>query len=173
VLQQAGLPIERAIISTVLLNAGGIAGGLVLGRIIDHRGPFGVLTIAYAVAALFVAAIGLFGSPVGLVMAIITLAGFFVIGAQFCMNVLAASYYPTAIRSTGVGWALGIGRIGSIVGPVLGGIVLSLGWSTAELFLATAAPALVASMAVFVIGLRSTATERAHAGAQISAGPVG
>lgn len=173
VLQQAGLPIERAIIGTVLLNAGGIAGGLVLGRIIDHRGPFGVLTIAYAVAALFVAAIGLFGSPVGLIMAIITLAGFFVIGAQFCMNVLAASYYPTAIRSTGVGWALGIGRIGSIVGPVLGGIVLSLGWNTAELFLATAAPALVASMAVFVLGLRSTATERAHAGAQISAGPVG
>jgi len=173
VLQQAGLPIERAIIGTVLLNAGGIAGGLVLGRIIDHRGPFGVLTIAYAVAALFVAAIGLFGSPASLVMAIITLAGFFVIGAQFCMNVLAASYYPTAIRSTGVGWALGIGRIGSIVGPVLGGIVLSLGWSTAELFLATAAPALVASMAVFVIGLRSTATERAHTRAQISAGPVG
>jgi AAHS family 4-hydroxybenzoate transporter-like MFS transporter len=89
------------------------------------------------------------------------------------MNVLAASYYPTAIRSTGVGWALGIGRIGSIVGPVLGGIVLSLGWNTAELFLATAAPALVASMAVFVLGLRSTATERAHAGAQISADPVG
>jgi AAHS family 4-hydroxybenzoate transporter-like MFS transporter len=171
VLQQAGLPIERAIIGTVLLNAGGIAGGLVLGRIIDRRGPFGVLTIAYAVAALFVAAIGLFGSPVGLVMAIITLAGFFVIGAQFCMNVLAASYYPTAIRSTGVGWALGIGRIGSIVGPVLGGIVLSLGWSTAELFLASAAPALVASMAVFLIGLRSTATERAHTSTQISAGP--
>src|SRR5262249_57307521 len=112
------------------------------------------------------------GSRAGLVMPIITVAGFFVIGAQFCMTVLAASYYPTAIRSTGVGWALGIRRIGSIVGPVLGGIVLSLGWSTAELFLATAAPALVASMAVFVIGLRSTATQPAHPGAPISARPV-
>src|SRR5262249_58928658 len=126
---------------TVLLNAGGIAGGLVLGRIIDHRGPFGVLTIAYAVAALFVAAIGLFGSPASLVMAIITLAGFFVIGAQFCMNVLAASYYPTAIRSTGVGWALGIGRIRSRRRPGPRGVVLSLRWGTAPLLLPPAAPA--------------------------------
>ena len=49
-----------------------------------------------------------------------------IIGGQTGANVLAASIYPTFIRSTGVGWALGIGRIGSIVGPVLGGLMLSL-----------------------------------------------
>jgi AAHS family 4-hydroxybenzoate transporter-like MFS transporter len=85
--------------------------------------PFGVLTTAYAFAALLVAAIGAVGTT-ALLMLVIFAAGFFVIGTQYCMNALAASFYPTRLRSTGVGWALGIGSIGSIVGPVVGGIVL-------------------------------------------------
>ena len=52
--------------------------------------------------------------------------GLFVIGAQFGLNALAGSSYPTFIRSTGVGWALGIGRIGSILGPVVGGVLIAL-----------------------------------------------
>jgi AAHS family 4-hydroxybenzoate transporter-like MFS transporter len=153
VLQQAGMPIERAIIATVVLNAGGIVGGLALGRVVDRRGPFAVLTGAYAAAALFVAAIGMGGlGMIAALMSTIFVAGFFVIGSQFCMNALAAGFYPTAVRSTGVGWALGIGRIGSIVGPVVGGIVISLGWSTEQLFVAAAVPAVVAAVAVFLIG---------------------
>jgi AAHS family 4-hydroxybenzoate transporter-like MFS transporter len=70
------------------------------------------------------------------------------------MNALAASYYPTRLRSTGVGWALGIGRIGSIVGPVVGGILLSLGWGVTELFTAAAVPAAISSIAVFLLGRR-------------------
>src|SRR5262249_38284172 len=77
----------------------------------------------YAFAALLVAAIGAVGTT-ALLMLVIFAAGFFVIGTQYCMNALAASFYPTRLRSTGVGWALGIGSIGSIVGPVVGGIVL-------------------------------------------------
>jgi AAHS family 4-hydroxybenzoate transporter-like MFS transporter len=152
VLQKAGLPIERAIIGTVLLNAGGIVGGILLGRVIDRLGPFRVLTVAYACAAAVIAAIGYIDDSAAVTMAIITVAGFLVIGTQFCMNALAASFYPTSVRSTGVGWALGIGRIGSIIGPVLGGIVLSFGWSPAEIFAACAVPALVAASAVFMIG---------------------
>ena len=49
---------------------------------------------------------------------------------QIGMNALAAEVYPTAIRSTGVGWALGVGRIGSIIGPLVGGGLLALGWPT-------------------------------------------
>ena len=120
VLQQAGMPIERVIIATVALNAGGIVGGLLLGSIVDRRTPYVILTTAYAVAAVFVAAIGAIGSAsVPLIMAAIFAAGFFVIGSQYCINPLAANYYPTMLRSTGVGWALGIGRIASIVDPVV------------------------------------------------------
>jgi AAHS family 4-hydroxybenzoate transporter-like MFS transporter len=153
VLQQAGMPIERAIVATVLLNAGGIVGGLALGRLVDRCGPFAVLTAGYAAAALFVAAIGAGGlGTVAVLMSTIFVAGFFVIGCQFCMNALAAEFYPTAVRSTGVGWALGIGRIGSIVGPVVGGLFIALGWSTDRIFVAAAVPAAVAALAVLLIG---------------------
>jgi MFS transporter, AAHS family, 4-hydroxybenzoate transporter len=155
-LQQAGLPIERAIIATVVLNAGGIVGGLSLGRLVDRRQPFGILTAAYAVAAVLVAAIGAVGTgSAQILMVTIFAVGFFVIGSQYCMNALAANFYPTTLRSTGVGWALGIGRIGSIIGPIVGGLALSLGWSNEQLFAAVAFPAAVASLAVFLIGWQS------------------
>jgi MFS transporter, AAHS family, 4-hydroxybenzoate transporter len=155
VLQRAGLPIERAIIATVALNAGGIVGGLLLGRLVDKRQPYGVLTVAYACAAVLVAAMGALESgSVFVLMSAIVAAGFFVIGTQYCMNVLAANFYPTGLRSTGVGWALGIGRIGSIVGPVLGGLLLSLGWQFNTLFMVIAVPAAISSLAVFLLGLR-------------------
>ena len=69
-------------------------------------------------------------------------------GAQAGLNALAASFYPTAVRSTGVGWALGVGRVGSIVGPLIGGTLLSMGWSPQRIFLAGMAPALCASIAI-------------------------
>jgi AAHS family 4-hydroxybenzoate transporter-like MFS transporter len=81
------------------------------------------------------------------------LAGFGVVGAQIGMNALAASLYPTAIRSTGVGWALGVGRIGSIIGPVAGGILLGFGWNAQSVVLIAVVPALLAGIAV--IALRS------------------
>jgi MFS transporter, AAHS family, 4-hydroxybenzoate transporter len=68
------------------------------------------------------------------------------------MNALAAGFYPTAVRSTGIGWALGIGRIGSIVGPVLGGVIRSRGWGTLEVFIACAVPAVIAAIAVVSMG---------------------
>ncbi len=152
VLQRAGLPLEQAIIGTVVLNLGGIIGGLVQSRIIDRIGPFGVLTVTYAAAIVLVALIGQVGTSVAGLMAAILGAGFCVLGAQFGINALAATYYPTSIRSTGVGWALGIGRIGSILGPVIGGTVISLQWSTEKIFLVSAIPALVSAIGVYAIG---------------------
>jgi MFS transporter, AAHS family, 4-hydroxybenzoate transporter len=74
-----------------------------------------------------------------------------VVGAQIGMNALAAGLYPTSIRSTGVGWALGVGRIGSIIGPVAGGILLSLGWNAQSVVLIAAVPTLLAGLAVFAL----------------------
>jgi AAHS family 4-hydroxybenzoate transporter-like MFS transporter len=79
-------------------------------------------------------------------------AGAGVIGGQTGANALAASFYPTYIRSTGVGWALGIGRIGSIVGPIFGGIMLSLHLPLTTVFLAGAIPSLIGSGAIFLMG---------------------
>ena len=114
-----------------------------------------MLTVAYACAAVLVAGIGAAESgPILVLMTAIAAAGFFVIGTQYCMNALAANFYPTGLRSTGIGWALGIGRIGSIVGPVLGGLLLSLGWQFNALFTAIAVPAAISALAVSLLGWR-------------------
>jgi AAHS family 4-hydroxybenzoate transporter-like MFS transporter len=82
---------------------------------------------------------------------LVTLAGWCVIGGQSGVNVLAGNFYPTYLRSTGVGWCLGVGRLGSIVGPLVGGELLALKWSTQRIFLAAAAPALLSAMLLFAL----------------------
>ena len=98
-----------------------------------------------------VGAIGQLGHSAMLVTVAIFVAGFCIVGGQIAANALAAGFYPTSVRATGVGWALGIGRIGSIVGPLVGGILLSMKWSTAGVFLMAAAAALCAALAAFLL----------------------
>lgn len=78
-------------------------------------------------------------------------AGFSIVGGQIAANALAANYYPTPIRSTGVGWALGVGRIGSIVGPLVVGVLLSRHVGAELLFLGAATPVAGACLAAFAI----------------------
>jgi AAHS family 4-hydroxybenzoate transporter-like MFS transporter len=127
-----------------------------------------VLAAAYFIAGIFVAGIGLAGASVGLIILTVFAAGFCIVGAQMGANAMAASYYPTAIRSTGVGWALGIGRIGSIIGPWLGGLILSFEWKTSSLFMTASIPALVAALAALTMAFhgteRTSVTRPSHAG---------
>ena len=150
-LRASGLPLNVAILSTAVLNAGGVIGAIVLGRFIDRVNPYLVLGGAYSASALFIAAIAMGSGNIWTLMIATFLAGFGVVGAQIGMNALAAGLYPTSIRSTGVGWALGVGRIGSIIGPVAGGILLSLGWNAQSVVLIAAVPALLAGLAVFAL----------------------
>jgi AAHS family 4-hydroxybenzoate transporter-like MFS transporter len=78
-------------------------------------------------------------------------AGFCVVGGQIAANALAAAFYPTSVRATGVGWALGIGRVGSIVGPLVGGMLLTMKWSAGAVFMAAAAAAMCAALAAFAL----------------------
>jgi len=75
------------------------------------------------------------------------------VGSQIGLNALCAQLYPTAIRATGIGWALGIGRIGSIIGPLLGGVFLGWNWKMQMILFASAVPALIAALAVFALGI--------------------
>lgn len=150
-LRGLGLPLSIAIISTAVLNLGGVVGAIVLGRLIDKREPALILGLAYASSALFIVMVAYAGANVALLLAGAALAGFGVVGGQIGLNAVAASTYPTAVRATGVGWALGVGRIGSIVGPVAGGALLSLGWTSQQLILTAVIPALIAAVAVFLL----------------------
>lgn len=130
------------------LQFGGCAGALILGRFID-RFSFRALTLMYLMAAAAVALIGQATHSLPLAAAAIFGAGFCIVGGQSASNALASGLYPTAVRSTGVGWALGIGRLGSILGPLFGVVLLNLPMQS--LFATIAVPALVAALAAFAL----------------------
>jgi len=146
-LRNTGLPLEIAILSTALLNLGGVVGGIALGRLIDRRDPYLILGAAYAAAAAFIGLIASCTSNVPILLVATAFAGMGVSGAQIGMNAVTAASYPTAIRSTAIGWALGVGRVGSILGPTIGGVLLGLGWSPASLLAAAVVPAVIAAVA--------------------------
>jgi MFS transporter, AAHS family, 4-hydroxybenzoate transporter len=145
-----GIALRTAIVITTLFQIGGAVGAILLGRLIDQRLSFRILAWAYLCAAASIFLIGEAGASIGLLVLTVFAAGFCVVGGQTGSNAVAAEFYPTAMRSTGVGWALGIGRIGSIIGPTLGGILLSrAGGQTREIFWLAAVPALIATVAAF------------------------
>lgn len=84
-------------------------------------------------------------------MLLVALAGFCIVGTQTGLNALGGVLYPTAIRSTGSGWAYGVGRIGAILGPILGGVLISLHVPTSRIFLIVAVPPLCVATALSLL----------------------
>ncbi len=148
VLNDLGASVSGAAAIGSMLQVGGVVGTFALGSIID-RFSFRALALVYFIAVFAVGAIGQLGHSVVFVTLAIFAAGFCIVGGQIAANALAAAFYPTSVRATGVGWALGIGRVGSIVGPLVGGALLTMKWSTAEVFMAAAVAALCAAIAAF------------------------
>ncbi|MFL6672360.1 MAG: MFS transporter [Massilia sp.] len=155
VIHDTGIPVSSAALITAMLQIGGTVGTLVLGRVFDKVSPFRALSVIYFLAAGFIVSVGFAGTSVSTLALTIFGAGFCVIGGQIGANSLAAKAYPTAIRATGVGWSLGIGRIGSVLGPVIGGLLLSMHWDMRELFLVGAVPVFIAGVAALAISLSS------------------
>ena len=159
-LRDSGVPLAASLRLAGLVPWAGIVSTLVLGPLVDRLGAPRVVTALYVLAAAFIFAIGLAGANVPLLAVTVAGCGMCVIGGQSFINVLSAILYPTSIRSTGVGWALGVGRVGAIIGPVVGGFLLAAQFSPRNLFFSIAAPALVAALAMFVLNLRLRRSER-------------
>lgn len=148
VLNDLGASVSAAAAIGSMLQVGGVVGTFALGSVID-RFSFRALALVYFAAVFAVGAIGQLGHSVVFVTMAIFAAGFCIVGGQIAANALAATFYPTAVRATGVGWALGIGRVGSIIGPLVGGALLTAKWSTGSVFMAAATAALCAALAAF------------------------
>ena len=133
-LVKAGYGVSDGAYTAVALNVGGMVGPLVLAYLIARFGSRLSLVVYFICAGVSLGLLGRSGESLQLMMVMTFFAGFFTFGAQIGLNVLAASIYPTSARSTGVGWALGVGRVGSILGPILGGILLGLGWAMPDYF---------------------------------------
>lgn len=148
---RAGYSTSTAVLIGTTLQVGGTLSPFLLTHFILRKGFVPVLTLTFAVAALSVALIGNPGLGLAMLIAVVFVAGATIVGAQPSLNALAGTFYPTYLRSTGVGWALGIGRAGSIVGPVMAGQFLARAWSTTDIFLALAVPAVISAGAMLAL----------------------
>jgi len=149
----AGAGASSSALAVATLNIGIIVGCLALGRMADKLRPTAVLGAAFVLGAAAVAALGYVGSHVGALVLLTFAAGFGGIGAQMCMVSVCAGFYETSLRTTGLGATMAAGRIGGIVGPVLGGLLIGAGASAPAVFGAAAGAGLCAAAAVVVLGL--------------------
>ena len=151
-LHDDGLPVEQAVFIASLFQFGGVGAALIVGFIIDRFTGYTVLPVLYALGFVFVIAVGQAGSSVPALTALVFAAGFCIVGGQNSNNAHAAIFYPTVVRATGVGWALGIGRLGAVVGPLLAGVLIAFHWRNSSLFIVLAIPLMIACVAVIIMG---------------------
>ena len=155
ILTNLGHSLNTVALATSLMEIGGIVAAFVIGPAMDRLGPYGSLATVYFAGVVFVALLGLAISAQSWVLLIAAFcAGFCISGGQKSVIALAAIFYPTPIRSTGGGWALGIGRVGGIGGPLLIGVLLAYQLSAASLFYAAAGPMLLAGILVMLLGVK-------------------
>jgi AAHS family 4-hydroxybenzoate transporter-like MFS transporter len=149
---QSGHSQKIAVTATSVLMFGGVLAFLAIGPLMDRFNPYKVLSIYFFIASGTVALLGsLLSGSVPVIMASAFLVGFVVLGLQKGMNAICIYYYPTVMRSTGLGWGLGIGRLGAVAGPLVAGFLLDMHMPTAHLFYWAALPMLIACVAQFIM----------------------
>jgi MFS transporter, AAHS family, 4-hydroxybenzoate transporter len=161
VLNLIGISPAQAVSMASLRDLGAIFAVLYLGLAIDRIGPERALAIHYAAGAVFIAMIALFALPNFVLCVVIFLAGMTIIGSQTGVNGACGKLYPARMRASGIGWALGIGRLGAIVAPVLGGYLLAVGLRPTRIFLVACLFALIAAAATALLVFRNTPVEPA------------
>lgn len=150
--KSTGVSLKTASLVTMMFQVGGTLGAIALGWLMDRFNPHYVLAASYALAGVFIAAIGSLTSTPWLVGLAVFAAGFCISGSQVGANALSASFYPTDCRATGVSWANGVGRIGSVLGSVGGGAMLSMELPLPAVFLIVGLPALVSGLTMLAMG---------------------
>ena len=127
VLHLTGMTPSQAVFASSIIPLGGMSAVLYLGLLIDPFGPERALALHYAAGIVFIALIALVALPCFALLAMIFFAGTTIIGSQTGANGACGALYRARMRTTGIGWAIGIGRLGSIASPILGGYPLARG----------------------------------------------
>src|SRR5205085_2333503 len=151
VVSAAGYSTGTAVMVGTTLQAGGSIAGFALAVIIGRYGLIPSLAVGFAAAAVCIAMIGQPGIPLAALLIVVFIAGWGVPGGQNLLNALATSYYPTYLRSTGVGWCLGIGRTGAIVGPLFAGEMMRRHLPNQQLFMVAGSLAVIATVAIICL----------------------
>ena len=171
-MNQAGYGLGSSLSFLLVLNFGAIFGAVGGGWLGDRFNLPRVLAIFFALAAVSISLLG-FNSPSWVLYTLIAVAGATTIGSQILLYACGAQFYGLAIRSTGLGWASGIGRNGAIIGPVLGGALMGMAVPLPVNFLAFALPGALACAAMLVFVWTNGQAQRAAAPAPGLRGRVG
>lgn len=148
-----GLSLERAAGVTSFYSICGLTAMLIYGRLIDLFGGPIVITITSVLACVSVAALGTIDLASGWIYLAMVFVGAGVVAAQAGLHALCSMIYPTRMRATGLGWAMGIGRVGGMAGPLIGGMALAGHWNALPSFLTGALPMLLVGVATAGIGV--------------------
>ncbi|MGU7778776.1 MFS transporter [Burkholderia sp. PU8-34] len=162
----AGYSLGSALTFVLVLNAGAMVGAIGGGWLADRFPIKTVLVSMYLLAAVSITLLG-YKMPTALLFVLVGLAGASTIGTQIVNCAYAGQFYPMAIRSTGIGWTLGVGRSGAILAPIVIGALVGIDLPLEQNFMAIGLPALVAAVAVGLIDHRRSAS---HHGRQESGG---
>jgi AAHS family 4-hydroxybenzoate transporter-like MFS transporter len=146
-----GIDPRGAGLITMMFSVGGVIGGLVLCRFVDRHGVAAIISLP-VIGLPVVAALG-HGSSQGWLMLAVFATGFCVVGAQYGLYAVAGMIYPTSFRSAGVGSAISVGKIGSVSGPVIGGLLLSMHLPVTQLFYAASLLFLIAAVFSTILAL--------------------
>jgi AAHS family 4-hydroxybenzoate transporter-like MFS transporter len=150
VFRNEGLTIVQTAVAAAMFDVGGVIGALVASRLVDKFGVAGVVCL-YVVVCPTMGLIGVIVNSVYLLSAAIFVTGFCLIGITLSMNAIAGEIYPTSMRAKGVGWASGIGRLGSIISPMIGGWLIAMQTPVSQLFLAPVVPMIFGTVACFML----------------------
>lgn len=149
VLSMSGMSPQRSALAGVMLNVGGVVGAFAMSFVVARRDPFGPVAICLGLGALLVPFFGVnvVGNEVA-AFCLVFVIGLLIIGGQMNIPALCVHYYPASVRATGVGLSMAIGRVGSIVGPLVGGLLVGAQLPWGRLFVLAAIPALIAAAAL-------------------------
>ncbi len=151
VLASIGMPVTSAILASVAFSVGGIFGAVGLARIIDKDKSYRGLVVTFFLSAVSITGIGYLAANWYGLLVITFLTGLLTVGANIVLSAYSATIYPTAIRSTGVGWVVGWGRIGAIAGALFGTALVAAGLTIETAYMIAAVPAIVGGAAIALV----------------------
>jgi len=154
VLHMSGLSPADSVFAASLRDAGPLLSIFVLAPLSHRFSPQSVLAVSLAAGIFAIGAVGLGDLPYLPLLATIFLIGCCTTGSMTVINGMTAALYPARVRNTGMGWALGIGRLGGIGGPWLGGLLLGLGWPPRQIFVFACITASIAAVCVLLLRLQ-------------------
>ena len=149
ILVDAGMSLDSGISGGLLMSLGGVIGGLALGFLSTN---FKVRRLVALFMLLSVGFMSIFGSlPANLTLMLLVafLIGFFLAGSMIGLYATIADVYPARVRSTGTGWAIGVGRLGAVIGPYVAGFLIAAGWQRSLYFVVLSLPLVVAMLLIF------------------------